>query len=451
MTTRYLTAMLALVACLGFATPALSQHDDHGHNDHDHAAHEHDEQTGVDDHGDHDGHDHAESEHGDHDHGQHGREADDPAGHDGHGHGEHEGHGHDGGVVRIAPEVLREFDIAVQSADAGSVEEFVRLPGEVVYNADRIAHVTPTVAGIVQEVKFSVGDRVEKGQVMAVLNSRELAAARSEYLAAGARLALAEVNLKRDQRLFEDKVGTERAVLESQQAFEGAEIAVNQAENALHALGYLHAPIDGVESLDDTDFNTYELLAPIGGIVTQRHLTIGEVIQPGGGDAPFVVADLSTVWVNLTVYQRDLAHVKPGQNVDIRFGHGIPDAGGEIAFVSPALDEVTRTATARVVLKNPDGHWRPGLFVSGEIAADQHQAQVVVPRSAVIEMDGEQVVFVQDDEGFEPRPVRLGRTTEQRTEARSGLKPGDRYAARNVLSLKAEMNRAALEHAGHAH
>lgn len=367
--------------------------------------------------------------------------------------GEHAGHDHgeEEGAVKIASDVMREFGIEVQQASGGVIEQTVRLPGEVVYNADRIAHVTPTVAGIVSKVNFSVGDRVEAGQVMAVLNSRELAAARSEYLAAQARLDLAKANLERDQRLFEEKVGTERAVLESRQAFQEAQIAHNQAENALHALGYSHDQIARIESLEDTAFNTYELPTPLSGIVTQRHVTIGEVIEPGSDSSPFVIADLSTVWVNLTVYQRDLAHVEPGQPVEIQFGHGIPDAKGAIAFVSPALDETTRTATARIVLENPDGHWRPGLFVTGRIETGHDQASVVVPRSAITEMDGKQVVFVQTDEGFEPREVSVGRTTTEKAEILRGLTEGERYVARNVLALTTEMNRAALEHAGHAH
>lgn len=394
-------------------------------------------------------HDHEHAEENDHDHGH-------EANHDEHEHTDHADHdhgehGHDESVVQISPEVLEEFGIEVETAGNENIEQTLWLPGEVVYNADRIAHVTPTVAGIVKQVNFSVGDHAEKGQIMAVLNSRELAAARSAYLAAEAKLTLDQANLEREERLLEEKVGTQRAVLASRQAFEESQIALNQAENALHALGYSHEQIGQIESLDETDFNTYELLAPITGIVTQRHLTIGEVIEPSDDGSPFVVADLATVWVNLTVYQRDLAKVKPGQNVSIHFGHGIPDAHGEIAFVSPALDETTRTATARIILPNPDGHWRPGLFVSGEIDAGGQAASVAVPRTAITKIDDETVVFVQTDEGFEPRIVQLGQTTEQRAEIVDGLTAGERYAIRNVLALKAELNRAALEHAGHSH
>ena len=511
---RSLLILLALLGGLAlwsnWPAPVIAQqavdHDDHAGHDHDAA--KADEHEGHD-HADHDvadgadgaGHADEHDDHADHDHGGEADEHDDEghAGHEGaddhaehgddeDGHDDHAGHGHEEeeGGIRIAPEVMREFGIEVRSADGGHIEKVVRLPGEVVFNADRIAHVTPTVAGIVRKVNFSVGDQVKAGQEMAVLNSQELAAARSEFLAAKARLALAEESLgakedlyesriklakqtaDRDARLLQDKVGTERQLLESQQALEEARldqklglteaslqvkearIAMNQAENALHALGYSHDQIAKIETLEDTEFNTYELSSPLGGMVTARHVTVGEVIEPGNG-SPFVVADLSTVWVNLTVYQRDLAHVQSGQHVTIRFGHGIPDAEGEIAFISPSLDETTRTATARIVLKNPDGHWRPGLFVEGRIETGRASASVVVPRSAITEMDGEQVVFVQTDEGFEPREVTVGRTTPESAEIVTGLKPGERFVAANVLALKAEMNRAALEHAGHAH
>lgn len=321
----------------------------------------------------------------DHDHDEHTDK--EHVGHEDHSEDEHAEHD-EGGAIRLTAEVMREFGIEIKIATDGSIARSVRLPGEVVFNADRIAHVSPTVEGSVKRVNVSVGDHVEAGQTMAVLNSRELAAARSEYLAAVARLELAQENLSRDRRLFAEKVGTKRAAIASKQAYRESEIALSQAENTLHALGYSHQQITRLTELEDTAFNTYEMLAPLSGIVTQRHITIGEVIGLDDDDAPFVVADLSSVWVNLTVYQRDLAHVRAGLPVSVEFGSNIPDAQGTVAFVSPALDETTRTATARVVLDNPRGDFCPGLFVSGLVETGQAIAAVVVPNSAVTELDG---------------------------------------------------------------
>ena len=422
-----------------------AEHADDEHAGHDHAEGDHDRAKHSED--NHSGHDHAEGDdgHAEHADSQHGAAA-------GAGDDDHAGHDHDEeGPIRLTPAVMQEFGIEVRVASGGSIGRTVRLPGEVVYNTDRIAHVSPMVAGRVQQVYVSVGDRVVAGQIMAVLASRELAAARSEYLAAVAKLELARENLGREKRLLSDKVGTTRAAAAARQAYREADIERTQAVNALFALGYSREQVTQTAAIEDKDFSIYELRAPLSGIVTQRHITIGEVVGLETTDAPFVVADLSSVWVNLTVYQRDLAQVRAGMPVTIQFSSGIPDAQGTVAFVSPALDETTRTATARVVLENPHADWRPGLFVSGLIETGRETAAIVVPHSALTELDGETVVFVQTDGGFESRKVRQGRATPAAVEIIDGLAEGERYAANNVLALKAETNRAALEHAGHVH
>ena len=404
---------------------------------HEQAAHDHDEHSGEDDTHRNDNHvERTNIDHHEHDHESHG-----DAGN------EHK----EEGPLRLSSGVIKEFGIEVQVADSGPITNTLRLPGEVVYNADRIAHVGPMVTGSVLRVNVSVGDHVEAGQVMAVLTSRELAAARSDYLAAVARLELAQENHTRNKRLLSEKVGTKQAADVSRKAYREAVIERKQAVNALFALGFTRQEVQQISTLDETTFSAYEIVAPLSGIVTQRHITIGEVIELDDEEAPFVVADLSSVWVNLTVYQRDLPRVRAGQSVTISFDGEIPDARGDIAFLSPALDETTRTANARIVLKDPHPDWRPGLFVSGYVEVGQNKAAVVVPRSALTQMDGRSVVFILTEEGFEPREVQTGRETPKFVEIVKGLDVGERYASNNVLTLKAESDRAALEHAGHVH
>lgn len=458
-------AVLATTALQWTASINAQSHDGHDHgptqraetDDHDdHAGHAHDT-ADSDDHDEHgaaaktDGHDdHAGHAHGpdvSDDHGDHGStdNADDHDDHSGHGHDEEEG------GLTVDPATMSAFGIEVEKAGPGTVTETTRLPGEVVFNADLIAHVTPSVAGLVRRVNHSVGDRVESGDVLAVLSSRELALARSEYLAAQARLALAKDSLARDEKLLSDRIGTERQVLETRQMVREAEIALNLSEQNLHALGQSHPEIGALDNATNASFSEYELRSPLDGVIIERHLTRGERVSDAPELAPVVVADLSSVWVNLTVYQRDLASVQTGTKVRIEFGHRIPDAKGTIAFVSPALDEQTRTAQARVVLENPEGAWRPGMFVSATVQSAAAQSDVVLPRSALQEIEGQPAVFIQTEDGFEPRTVRLGRETDTSIEILDGVRPGESVVVRNGFALKAEMNRGALEHAGHAH
>ncbi len=409
-------------------------------------SHEHrDELEDNDDHWPHDASDsHADhSEQGEHAHSDH-ADRDDEHSHDGH-------TDHDEEAIRISPETLLEFGIVIETASVDSLGMDLQLPGEVVFNADRVAHVMPSVSGITQSVAYSVGERVQAGEVMATLSSRDLAEARSTYLATKARLELAREIFNRDEKLVTDRIGTERQMLESQQALREAEIALRLAEQNLHAIGESHESLKVLQNIEDTALAEYKMRAPIDGIVIERHLTRGELVSEQTAYPPFVIADISSVWVDLTVYQRDIANLNSGQTVRITFGHGIPDASGTIAFISSSFEEQTRTATARVILDNPQGHWRPGLFVTAHLSTEQLSESVVVPRSAVTQLEGQTVVFVQEGDIFEQRRVHLGNASEDKVEILSGLEPGERYVARNVLALKAEFNRTELEHAGHVH
>ena len=400
-------------------------------------------------HTDEDGHDHSaavkpkqKSEHPGHEHATEHEEAKGDAHED---HGEHEEH-----AVRFDAATLDEFGIVLKEAGPGVIDETVRLPGEVVFNADRVAHVTPSVSGVVREVKHSVGDRVKAGEMMAVLSSRDLAAARSEYLASQARQALAKAILARDEKLLEQRIGTERQVLEARQAVRENEIAMNLAEHNLHALGQDEEEVAALAEAADTALSTYELRSPLDGIVIAREATRGEVISQEADEPPFIVADLSSVWVNLTVYQRDLIVVEPGMSVRIEFGHGIPAAEGTITFVSPSLDETTRTATARVVLENTNGQWRPGLFVTGHVTAGEESAG---GGHSPIRVAGNR----RPNGGLYPgrgwlraAPVVLGREGKNSVEIVRGLEAGERYVAENGFAVKAEMNKASFGD-GHNH
>ncbi len=438
-----------LLLCL--ATTSSAQHDDHAH-DHPAPAKVQSENKSVDkhdDHADHDDHDHdahAKDDHDGHDHA--------PAKSDSHDdHDDHAGHGHDeheDGPIKLDAQMLKRFDIRTDKAASGKIVRFTTLSGEVVFNADHIAHVTTPVSGIVSKVHASMGDFVTKGQVLASISSRELAALRSELLATRARWELAKENATRDLRLLKEKVGTERAMLESRQVARDAQIQHALAENALHALGFTH---EQIEAISDRQHNlsNYELTAPITGMITQRHLTLGENIATDSNDPAFIIADTRSVWVNLTVYQRDLAMIQPGQQVELQFGHHIPAASGSIAFISPSVEETTRTATSRIILQNPDGHYRPGLFVTGKVHTQSREASIVVPTAAVVNVENKPSVFIQTDEGLEAKPVTVGQSDQKTVEILDGLKPGQVYVSHNAFALKAQMQKGAFGHAGHAH
>ena len=192
----------------------------------------------------------------------------------------------------------------------------------------------------------------------------------------------------------------------------------------------------------------YEILAPITGRIIERHIVHGESLN--AGEQVFVIADLSSVWGHLTLYQRDLSAVQEGQSARIVGTHDLGSTQATVVYVSPILDEQTRTTTARVVLDNAKGNWRPGMFIRAELAASEREAAIVVPRSAIQEIDGETVIFIETSEGIERRDVRLGDNDTDSVEVLSGLRLGERYVVSGGLALKTELNKSEMSD-GHAH
>lgn len=197
--------------------------------------------------------------------------------------------------------------------------------------------------------------------------------------------------------------------------------------------------------IESENLSTFELKAAFDGVVLDRHVVPGEAV--GRENAAFIVADLSTVWIDVHVYQSALPTVRVGQPVHVVGpGSGL-EAEGRVSYIAPVVDQATRTASARVVLPNPTGAWRPGLFVT-VTALTPTPAPVVVASEAVHRLEGEAVVFVVDGERFVPRPVVVGRRGRTRVAISHGLAPGDRYAEAGSFLVKAEL---AKGDAGHDH
>lgn len=369
---------------------------------------------------------------------------------EGPGHKDHEDRDEHGekGIVRLSDAELKEFGIEVGTAGPGSVQVQVSLPGEVVANADRLAHIVPRVPGVVREVRKNLGDRVRKGEVLAVLESRELADAKAAFLNATEKLELARTNFAREEDLWKKRISPEQDYLQARQALAEARIELRSAEQKLHALGFSDEYLAQLPTQPDMSYTRYEIVAPFGGTVIEKRISTGEAHKE---DAEvFIVADLSSVWVNLSVYQKDMPYIRKGQPVAVSAGHGIPDMTGVISYIGPLVGEQTRTAVARVVLPNAEGNLRPGLFVTGVITVDSVPVSLLVPRTAVQTVEDKPSVFVKTEEGFALQPVTIGRSNETHVEITSGVTPGTRYAKSGSFTLKAQLSKGAFGD-GHSH
>ncbi len=194
----------------------------------------------------------------------------------------------------------------------------------------------------------------------------------------------------------------------------------------------------------------YPIRAPFNGTIIRKHISMGEVVSDTA--EMFVVADLDTVWVDLQIHQKDIALVKKGQEVTIHSRSGIPHTKGVIDYVDPMINEKTRTSLARMVLDNTERHFRPGTFITAEVLVKKCDTEVVVAKSVLQDIDDQTCVFIQDEHGFELRPVTIGRSNDEYVEITAGLIPGEKIVTKNSFRLKAELEKAAGGgHAGHGH
>lgn len=193
------------------------------------------------------------------------------------------------------------------------------------------------------------------------------------------------------------------------------------------------ATIESNESLQ-----SYSLVAPLAGIVTARNANPGEQT---GDKALFTVADLSTVWVELSLFPRDIGKVRLGQTVRVKNADTKRTAEGKIVYVAPFGSSSTQTLSARVLLNNRDHQWPPGLYVTAEVILGADAAPLAVASEALQTLEERNVVFVRNEEGFEPRAVQLGRSDGEFTEVTAGLKPGETYVRKNSFILKAELGK----------
>lgn len=364
-------------------------------------------------------------------------------------HDAHEGE-HEEAGLRLTDEQRSQYGISVKVAGPDVLRDEIRLPGEVIFNEDQVVHLVPRVPGIVREVFKTIGDTVTQGELLATIDSRELADTKAGYMSNRSKTELAEITFQREKELRGKGVSSEQDFLDAQHNLAERRIELRSAEQKLHALGLSGDDVRALTDEGDQVITRYEIRSPIDGTVTSKHISLGESISDS--TIIFTVVDLRSTWVNLTVYSKHLSAIKKGNPVVLKMEHSEKPVQGTIAMITPFLDESTRSATARIILDNSDGEWIPGTFVTGIISVSEKDLPVVVPRAAVQNMAGKNVVFIEHEGSFETQMVELGRSDSDNIEIVSGLNPGTTYVATGAFEIKATLATSNLgSHAGHGH
>lgn len=346
------------------------------------------------------------------------------------------------GRTEIGPEELKSAGVVIEQVGPVLMKNVIELPAQLALNADKTAHVVPRLAGVVAEVRKNLGDRVARGEIMAVLSSGDLATAKQAYIESRQRLELARISAQREETLWKKKISPEEDYLIKKQALAEAQLNYQASAQRLAALGVPASQMSAGRS----DLARYELRAPLSGVVIAKNVTVGEAVT--GTETIFTVADLSTVWVDITVPPSQLSAIRTGQPVLVHVDEQDLQVAGRVTYVESFVGAETRSLRARVVIPNPTGALRPGLFVKVHLTQNEAMVAMAVKAEALQTFRDWDVVFVKVGNVFEARPLELGRREGEWVEVLSGLTPGQSYASKNSFVVKADVMKSG---AGHDH
>ena len=331
--------------------------------------------------------------------------------------------------LQLNDEDMRRAGLIVRPIAPAQSTDTLELFGAVEPNRDRLVRITTPVAGRLARVDASLGDRVTAGQTLALLESPEGGDAQAAYQQAETALALAARDRDRIRALVKGGSLAAKEGLRADAEFDKARAQRDAAAAKLKALGLTQKAGDP---------GRLPVTAPLAGVITEKTAVTGEHVQ--AGQALFTAADLTSLWIEADLFERDLGRVAVGADAKVTVT-AFPDRQfpGTVRYLSSGLDRETRTAKARIELDNSEGLLKPGMFATVHLTLPGQKPVLRVPENALLLLQGQMTGFVKTRDGFEPRPVEVGARSAGEIIVTSGLEAGDELVISGAYALKARL------------
>jgi membrane fusion protein, heavy metal efflux system len=338
------------------------------------------------------------------------------------------------GQVRLSAAQLSTLEIA--SVKTAQFHDAVIADGQIAVNADTTTQVFSPYSGRVVRVLAGIGDRVHEGAPLLSLDASENLDAQSALITALAQARLTRLNETRRHAAYDSHGGSLQDWQQAQADLTAAETTLSAARGRLRVLGSTDAQIQALEAAGAVNA-TATITSPITGLVTDRQIGPGQVVQAGDATALFTVADLSTVWLLCAVRDMDAAAVAPGQVIHIHV-QSLPEQEfrATVQAVGAEVDAATHRVVIRATIPNPDGRLKPAMFMTSEIVTSADSQAPAVPSAAIVR-EGEQahVWVVRADGVLQERAIQTGRSSGALTEVRQGLAAGERIVISGSLFI----------------
>ncbi|ARN82876.1 efflux RND transporter periplasmic adaptor subunit [Methylocystis bryophila] len=344
-------------------------------------------------------------------------------------------------LIRLSEAQIQATKITTAEIQPGVIRRRISIPASVTPDPELVGHVAAKVAGTVAQLRKRLGDPIAKGEVVAVLDSREVADAKSEYLAATTNYDLQNTLFQRDKGLYAKQIIAEQLFLKSRAAFTEAKLRLDLARQKLAALDLSDAEIAALPNQPISALREKEIRSPVAGRVSERLVAIG---QPVGGEGQskeiYIVTDVSTVEADLAVPVADMPFIKEKQRVTILTPEG-REVAGSVIFVNAMLTPETRTGHVIASFPNQNQALRPGSLLTARVVLEEQKVRAMAPRAAIQTVANEPVLFVRNPEGFDKRIVKTGARDDENIQIEAGVKPGEIVAVDNSFVLKAELGK----------
>ncbi len=355
-------------------------------------------------------------------------------------------------IVKLSTESIKQINLETETVSLQPFTGYLTIPAKVITNQDNEAQIGSLVQGRVHQVFVKVGDFVKAGQVLMTVEGLDVGEIKAGFLIANAALDYAKANYERQKKLFDEKIGSQKSLLESQAEFEKALAEYKAEDKKIHSVGLSDEDVTDAKISEEHTSGTLPIKSSINGIVVERNVVIGQLVDATTN--AFKVINTSTVWVDGQIYEKDITKINQKTNAFFTSSTYMNEKfNGRIIYIGQTVDEQTRTITLRGEFGNVNGKLKPQMFGELKIPVNRNAKAIMIPEEAVVKEAGQEYVFVQTSnttppssgQEFEKRIVITGLSFDNRIEIKEGLKEGEKVVSKGAFFLKSELKKEELE------
>jgi cobalt-zinc-cadmium efflux system membrane fusion protein len=347
-------------------------------------------------------------------------------------------------IITLSRESISQIKLETVAVSLQPFSGFLTIPAEVITDQDNEAQIGSLIQGRVHKVFVKVGDYVKNGQLLMTVEGIDVGEIKADYLKAKANYEYAKANYERQKKLFDEKIGSQKSLLESQAEYEKASAEYKAEDRKIHSVGLSDEDVANGKDGDEHTAGTLPIKSMINGVVVERNVVIGQLVD--ATTTAFKIINTGTVWVDGQIYEKDLDKIKQNTkavftastNQDIKFE-------GKIIYVGQTVNDKTRTILIRCEFVNPGNKLKPQMYGELKIPMGSKANAILVPEQSVIKEAGQNYLFVQtSDSTFERRDIVIGLTADNLIEVKEGIKEGEKIVSNGVFYLKSGLKKDEL-------